>query len=71
MSSQTCTKDYIGETDHRIKERLTDHDKRDKNSRILKHSLEEDHTQVWNKDSKVFGNNCVQLSNGRLVKLYS
>ena len=33
------------------------HNKRDKNSNILKHSFEEDHSHVWDKDFKVFGNN--------------
>ena len=34
--NQTCTEDYIGETDRRIRERIIDHNKRDKNSHILK-----------------------------------
>ena len=55
--NQTCTKDYIGETDHRIKERIIDHSKRDKNSHILKRSPEEGHSHVWDKNFKVLGNN--------------
>ena len=55
--NQTCTEDYIGETDRRIKERIIDHNKRDKNSHILKHSREEGHTYVWDKDFKVLGKN--------------
>ena len=35
---QTCTEDYIGENDRRIKERIADHNKHDKNYLILKHS---------------------------------
>ena len=73
--SQTCTEDYTGETDRWIEERIIDHNKRDKNSHILKHSHHEGHTHVWDKDFNVVGNNIeqiiVQLSNGRLVKLYS
>ena len=34
--SQICTEDYIEETNHRIKERIIDHNKRDKNSHILR-----------------------------------
>ena len=48
--NQTCTEDYMGETDHRIKERIIDHNKCDKNPHIRKHSSEECHTHVWNKD---------------------
>ena len=54
--NQTCTEDYIGETDRRIKERIIDHNKRDKNSHTLKHVREEGHTHVWDKDFKVLGN---------------
>ena len=42
--NQACTEDYIGHTNRKMKERITDHNKRDKNSRILKHSREEDRT---------------------------
>ena len=55
--NQTCTEDYIGETDRRIKERIIDHNKRDKNSHILKHSREEGYTHVWDGDFKVLDNN--------------
>ena len=55
--NQTCTEDYIGETGRRIKERTIHHNKRDKNSHILKSSREEGHTHVWDKDFKVLGNN--------------
>ena len=56
-ANQTCTKDYIGETDRRSKERIIDHNKCDKNSGILTHSHEEDHKHVWDKDFNVLGNN--------------
>ena len=55
--NQTCTEDYIGGTDCRIKKRIFDHNKRDKNSHILKHSREERHTHVWDKDFKGLGIN--------------
>ena len=56
-SNQTCREDYIGETDRRIKEWIINHNKRDKNSHILKHSPEEGHTHLWDRDFKVLGNN--------------
>ena len=55
--NQTCTEDYMGETDRKIQERIIDHNKRDKNSHILKQSREEGHTHVWDKDFKVLGKN--------------
>ena len=39
------------------KERIIDHNKRDRNSHILKHSREEGHNHVWDKDFKVLDNN--------------
>ena len=51
--NQTCTKNYIRETNRRVKERIIDHNKRDKNSYILKHSREEGHTHVWDKDFRL------------------
>ena len=44
--NQTCPEGYNGETDRRIKERIIDNNKRDKNSHILKHYREEGHTHV-------------------------
>ena len=46
-----------GETDRRIKKRIIDHNKRDKNSHILKHSREEAQSHVWDKHFKELGNN--------------
>ena len=54
---QISTEEYVGETDRMTKERVIDHNKRDKNSQILKHSREEGHTHVCDKDFKVSGNN--------------
>ena len=71
---QTCTGDYIRETEFRIKERIIDHNKRGKNSHILKHSREKGHkfTVTYEaKISKYWVIIIVQLSNGRLVKFYS
>ena len=57
MSQSNIPKDYNGETDRSIKERIIDNNKRDKNSHILKHYSEEGHTHVQDKDFKVIGNN--------------
>ena len=64
--NQTCTEGYIGETDRRIKERIIDHNKRDKNLHILKPSCEEDHTHVWDKDFKVLSYNYQRRSHSRM-----
>ena len=53
--NQTYTEDYIEESDCRIKDRIIDRNKRDKNSHILKHSREEGHSNVWDKNLKVLG----------------
>ena len=42
----TCNKTYVGETNRRIKERIIDHNKRDKNLHLLKHAREIEHTRV-------------------------
>ena len=54
---KTCNEDYVGETDRKIEERIMDHNKRDKNSHLLKHSREKNHQHVWENDFKVLGNN--------------
>ena len=54
---KTCTEDYVGKTDRRIEEKIIDHNKRDKNSHLLKHSREKNHEHVWENDFKVLGNN--------------
>ena len=43
---KTCNEDYVRETDRRIKERIINHNKHDKNSHLLKHSREEPSTCV-------------------------
>ena len=41
----------------RIAERIQDHNKRDKNSHLLKHAHDKGHTNVWENDFKILGNN--------------
>ena len=52
-----CNDTYIGETNRRIKERIIDHNKRDKNSHILSHAREKNHPHVWLNDFKVLDTN--------------
>ena len=40
---KTRNEDYVGETNRRIEETIIDHNKRDKNSHLLKHSFEKNH----------------------------
>ena len=42
----TCNKTHVGETDRRIKERIIDHNKRDKSLHLLKHDCETQHIHV-------------------------
>ena len=53
----TCNDTYVGETDRRIKERIMDHNKRDKSSHLLKHARESQHTHVWKDDFKILSGN--------------
>ena len=73
MVNVACTEDYIEEIDWRIKERIHDHTKRNKNSHTLKHSCEEGHRQVWDIDFQVLGNNSRSNFKQKItvVKIYS
>ena len=52
-----CTESYVGETKRRIQERIIDHNNRDKNSRVLKHSRETNHHHVWQDNFTIIGSN--------------
>ena len=52
-----CDEDHIGEIGRRVNERVIDHNRRDKNSHILKHSREKAHEHVWLKDFKILNSN--------------
>ena len=41
----------------RIVERIQGHNSRDKNSHLLKNPREKGHTNVWENDFKILGNN--------------
>ena len=55
---KTCNERYVGETDRRIEERIVDHNKRNKNSDLLKHSRDRNHQHVLENHLKILGNNC-------------
>ena len=55
--NKRSAKSYVGETDRRIEKRIMDHNKRDKNSHLLKPSREKNNQHVWENDFKVLGNN--------------
>ena len=48
-----CSATYIGETARRMEERVQDHNKRDKNFHVLKHSKERQHKEVNLVDVKI------------------
>ena len=52
-----CDVKYIGEAGRRLKLRIDDHGGKDKNSHVLKHSLETGHERVTLDDTKVLNKN--------------
>ena len=52
-----CPATYIGEAGRRLQERVDDHGGRDKNSHVLKHSLERGHNTVKIENFSILGNN--------------
>ena len=53
--NKRSAKSYVGETDRRIERRIMDHNKRDKNSHLLKLSREKNHQHMWENNFKVLG----------------
>ena len=49
--------DYVGETKRCIVETIKDHNSKDNSSNLLKHTRENVHTHVWEKDFQILGNN--------------
>ena len=54
-ANKKCKSDYIGETGRRLIVRATDHNKRDKQSHLLKHAHATKHRRVWLQDFKIIG----------------
>ena len=52
-----CPATYIGEAGRRLQERVEDHGSRDKNSHVLKHSLERGHNTVKLENFNILGTN--------------
>lgn len=52
-----CKANYTGQTKCRLEKRVIEHNKQDKNSHLLKHSIKENHHRVWLNDFKVIGKN--------------
>ena len=55
--SETCRENYIGESDHRISERIKDHNGRNLKSHFLRHSVESRHANVSYEDFKTISKN--------------
>ena len=53
--AENCVDDYIGETAHRVNERIVDHTGRDTNSHLLTHSIESGHKPLEAADYKIIG----------------
>ena len=53
----TCNETHVAETDRRIKERIIDHNEREKSSHLLKHAREIQYTHVWKDDFKILNGN--------------
>ena len=55
--SENCRDNYIGETDHRIEERIIDQNKRNKNLQLLRNIRGMEHHHIWHEDFKIIGSN--------------
>jgi hypothetical protein len=53
---ENCHHSYVGECGRRIKERIKDHNGRDKNSHLVKHSIESEHSAVDTANFEIIGN---------------
>ena len=73
MRVQTEERDsstYIGETARRLEERVLDHNKRDKNSHLLKCSRERNNCDITTNDVKALSKNLKLMKNERLARLF-
>ena len=71
-----CNETYIGETNRRIQERICDHNNRDKNSHVYKHSIDNNHKHVWVDDFEILSSNYTasykrKLSESLYIKEYN
>ena len=54
-SAENCDENYIGESAWRLDERMTDHNGRDRNSHLFKHSTESRHDTGLKNDFRIIG----------------
>ena len=57
-SAENCNSNYIGETSRRFKERIMDHQRRDKKSHVYQHSINSDHPPATESDFVILEQNC-------------
>ena len=64
---ENCVDDHIGETDHRVNEKIVDHTGRDANSHLLKQSIESGHKPLEAIGYKITGKGyCKNTTNRKL-----
>ena len=54
-STKKCLSHYIGQTKCRLGKRITEHNRTDQGSHLLKHAKRTKHRRCWIKDFKVLG----------------
>ena len=54
-SAENCNENYIGESARWLDERMKDHNGRDRNSHLFKHSVESRHDPVLKNDFRIIG----------------
>ena len=52
-SAENCNENYIGESARRLDKRIKDHNGRDRNSHLFKHSMESRHDPVLENDFRI------------------
>ena len=52
-NNENCNDNYIGEIARPLKERVKDHNGRDKSSQLVKHSIESGHKQVCHENFRI------------------
>ena len=62
-----CNQDYTGECARRIEERIKDRNGRNKNSHILRHSIQSGHNEVSESDFQIIGKAYGDHTQGRKI----
>ena len=55
FSAENCNENYISESARRLNERVKDHNGRDRNSHLFKHSVESRHDPVLKNEFRIIG----------------